>query len=96
MEAYRTQKKVFCQPRTLVVTFNQNLYDGQLQGLTDHLDKAGGKLRALQSHLERRREGKVKGGKAPTLESVKRQIHTIRSVRGKNIKSPVCVLHLLS
>ena len=62
-----------------MVTFNQNLYDGQLQGLTAHLDKALGKLRALQLNLERRREGKVKGGKAPTLESVKKQIHTICS-----------------
>jgi hypothetical protein len=33
VEAYRAQKKVFGQPRTIVVTFNQNLYDGQLQGL---------------------------------------------------------------
>ena len=64
-----------------MVTFNQNLYDGQLQGLTAHLDKALGKLRALQLNLERRREGKVKGGKAPTLESVKKQIHTICSAQ---------------
>ena len=81
VEAYRTQKKVFGQPRTIVVTFNQNLYDGQFQGLTIHLDKARGKLRDLQSHLERRREGKVKGGKAPTLESAKKQIHTICSAQ---------------
>src|ERR1035438_8682550 len=33
---YRAQKKVFGQLRTIVVTFNQNLYDGQLQGLTAH------------------------------------------------------------
>jgi transposase len=81
VEAYRTQKKVFGQLRTILVTFNQNLYDGQLQGLTIHLDKACGKLPVLQSHLERRREGKVKGGKAPTLESVKKQIHTICSAQ---------------
>ena len=34
VEVYRAQKKVFGQPRTIVVTFNQNLYDGQHQGLT--------------------------------------------------------------
>src|SRR5271167_98351 len=39
VEAYRTDKKVFGQPRTIVVTFNQNLYDGQLQGLSAHLGK---------------------------------------------------------
>jgi transposase len=81
VEVYRTQKKVFGQPRTIVVTFNPNLYDGQLQGLTAHLSKARRKLRDLQTHLQRRREGKVKGGKAPTLDSVKKQIHTICSAQ---------------
>ncbi len=81
VEAYRTQKKVFGQTRTIVVTFNQNLYDGQLQGLTTHLSKARRKLRDLQTQLQRRREGKVKGGKAPTLDSVKKQIHTICSAQ---------------
>jgi transposase len=81
VEAYRTQKKVFGQARTIVVTFNQNLYDGQLQGLTAHLGKARRKLRDLQTQLQRRREGKVKGGKAPTLDSVKKQIHTICSAQ---------------
>jgi transposase len=81
VEAYRAQKKVFGQPRTIVVTFNQNLYDGQLQGLTTHLSKARRKLRDLQTHLQRRRDGKVKGGKAPTLDSVKKQIHTICSAQ---------------
>ena len=81
VEVYRTQKKVFGQLRTIVVTFNQNLYDGQLQGLTTHLSQARRKLRDLQTQLQRRREGKVKGGKAPTLDSVKKQIHTICSAQ---------------
>ena len=81
VEVYRAQKKVFGQPRTIVVTFNRHLYDGQLQGLTAHLDKARRKLRDLQAQLQRRRDGKVKGGKAPTLDSVKKQIHTICSAQ---------------
>ena len=81
VEAYRTQKKVFGQTRTIVLTFNQNLYDGQLQGFTTHLGKARRKLRDLQMQLQRRRDGKVKGGKAPTLDSVKKQIHTICSAQ---------------
>ena len=55
VDAYRTQKKVFGQTRTIVVTFNQNLLDGQLQGLTQHLDKARHKLHDLQIQLLRRR-----------------------------------------
>jgi hypothetical protein len=39
----------------------------------------------------RRRNGKVKGGKTPTLDSVKKQIHTICSARfvGKILKAEV-------
>jgi transposase len=81
VEAYRAQKKLFGQLRTIVVTFNQNLYDGQLQGLTAHLDKARQKLRDLQTQLQRRRDGEVKGGKAPTLDSVQKQIHSICSAQ---------------
>jgi transposase len=78
---YRTQKKAFGQPRTIVVTFNQILLDGQLQGLTQHLGKARHKLRDLQIQLQRRRQGKVKGGKAPTVESVQKQIDSICSAQ---------------
>src|ERR1035438_1655159 len=78
---YRSQKKVFGQPRTIVVTFYQNLLDGQLQGLTQHLDKARHKLHDLQIQLQRRRQGKIKGGKAPTLESVQKQIQSICSAQ---------------
>ena len=74
VEVYRTQKKVFGQMRTVVVTFNPNLYEGQLQGFTTNLDKARGKLRQLQRQLQRWREGKIKGGKAPSLEGVQNQL----------------------
>lgn len=91
VEVYRAQKKVFGQPRTIVVTFNQHLYDGQLQGLTAHLAKARRKLLDLQTLLQRRRDGIVKGGKAPTLDSVKKQIHTICSAQfvGKVLNAEV-------
>ena len=64
-----------------MVTFNQNLLDGQLRGLTQHLDKARHKLRDLQIQLQRRRQGKVKGGNAPTVESVQKQIDSICSAQ---------------
>ena len=91
VEVYPTTKQVFGQMRTIVVTFNQNLYDGQLQGLTAHLDKARRKLSELQTQLQRRREGKVKGGKAPTLDSVQKQIKAICSAQflGKILKAEV-------
>ncbi|HMD17581.1 MAG TPA: IS1634 family transposase [Terriglobales bacterium] len=91
VEVYRTQKKVFGATRTIVVTFNPNLLAGQLQGLNFHLTKARYKLRQLQIHLQHRREGSVKGGKAPTLESVQRQIRSFCSAQfvGKILKAEV-------
>jgi transposase len=76
VEVYRTGKKVFGGTRTVLVTFNQNLLDGQLQGLTASLNKARRKLRDLQQQLQRWREGKVKG-KAPALETVRKQVQAI-------------------
>jgi transposase len=78
VEVYRTEKKVFGGTRTVLVTFNQNLFDGQLQGLTISLNKARRKLRDLQQQLKRWREGKLKG-KAPALEPVKKQVQAICS-----------------
>ncbi len=81
VEVFRTQKKVFGRTHTVVVTFNQNLLDGQVQGLTANLNKARSKLRDLQQQLRRRREGKVKGGKRPTLAGVQNQVRTICSAQ---------------
>src|SRR5216684_1205790 len=78
VEVYRTEKKVFGGTRTVLVTFNPNLFDGQLQGLTASLNKARRKLRDLQQQLQRWREGKVRG-KAPALESVRKQVQAICS-----------------
>ena len=78
VEVYRTEKKVFGRSHTVVVTFNQNLLDGQMQGLTANLNKARGKLRDLQQQLRRWREGRLKG-KRPTLAGVQNQVHAICS-----------------
>jgi len=80
VEVYRTKKQVFGRPHTVVVTFNQNLLDGQMQGLTANLNKARGKLRELQQQLRRWREGKLKG-KRPTLAGVQNQVRSICSAQ---------------
>jgi len=79
VEVYRTEKKVFGRQHTVVVTFHPHLFDGQMQGLTANLNKARSKLRALQQQLRRWREGKVKGGKRPTLAGVQNQVRSIGS-----------------
>ena len=79
--AYRTKKVVFGTERTVVVTHNENLLHGQLQGITANLSKTRATLRALQTKLRRRRTGKVKGGKKPTTESVRKQVQAALSAQ---------------
>jgi len=72
--AYRTTKKVFGQERTIVITYNENLLEGQLQGIEAGLGKARRKLGELQASLRRRREGRLRQGRAPTVESLRKQV----------------------
>ena len=79
--AYRTGCEVFDQERTVVVTFNEALLEGQLQGITANLQKTRRKLQELQQSLRRRQQGKVKGGKKPTVQTVTRQVEQLRSAQ---------------
>jgi transposase len=72
--ACRTRKVVFGQERTVLVTYNENLLAGQLQGIEANLEKTRAKLRELQNSLRRWRKGRVQGGRKPTVEGVRHQI----------------------
>ena len=80
VEVHRTEKKVFGRPHRVVLTFNQHLLDGQMQGLTANLNRARRKLRELQQQLRRWREGRLKG-KRPTLAGVQNQVRSICSAQ---------------
>lgn len=77
--AYRTRKVVFGRERTIVVTFNEDLFDGQVNGLGWQLKKKRMELRALKNRLARRAGGTVTKGRRPTVSSVKRQVERILS-----------------
>jgi transposase len=79
LQVLRTEKKVFGRTHTVLITFNPNLFEGQLQGLTTNLKKARGRLRELQQRLRRWRDGRLKG-KKPTLAGVRNQVRSICSV----------------
>lgn len=83
--AYRGRKVVYDQERTVVVTYNEHLLAGQLQGINASLQKARGKLEELQASLRRRQQGKVKGGPPPTVTTVTRRVEQILS--GQFLKS---------
>jgi transposase len=83
--AYRATKKVFGQERTIVITYNENLLEGQLQGIDASLTKVRRKFEELQAGLRRRRQGRLKHGRAPTPESIRKQVEQMLS--GQFLKS---------
>ncbi len=72
---YRTTKKVFGVHRTVLVTYNENLFVAQARTLLREIAKRQQRLRGLQHQLRRRQTGQVRGGQPPTVEGVKKKIH---------------------
>jgi len=70
VRVYRCQKEVFKAKRTVLVTYNENLFVAQSRTLLREIAKRQQLLRQLQHQLQRRREGKVRGGSPPTPQGV--------------------------
>jgi len=77
VQAYRTCMAVMGTERTVLVTYNDNLYLSQLRTIAMGLQKRRKKLRDLQIGLRRRARGQVTRGKAPTAEGVRKQVRDI-------------------
>lgn len=84
-KAFRATKKIYGKDRTLIVTFNQNLFHSQWLTLQNDIQKAVEKLSALQQKLEDRIHGVIKGGKAITTASVEKQCASF--LRRQHLKS---------
>jgi len=76
-KSWRTQQVVYGRERTLVLTFNQNLYDSQWATVQNDLAQALSQLAAVQQNLQNRAADLIQGGTAPTLESVRRKCEQI-------------------
>ena len=74
---FRVQKEVYEKQRTLVVTYNQNLYDAQWLTVQNDIAKAMDKLASLRRRLEDRAAGIIKKGKCPSKVSVEAQCKSI-------------------
>jgi transposase len=79
--AYRTTKKVFGVERTILVTYNENLFVAQSQTLLREIAKRQRALRERQQQLRRRRSGKVRGGKPPTVAGVTKHVNELLKAR---------------
>jgi transposase len=77
VKVYRTKHTVFGQERTVLITYNENLLAGQLQGIGKNLAKCKTELHSLQSRLQRWATGKTRKGKKPTIEGAKKNVTKI-------------------
>ena len=74
VRVYRTDDEVFGVPRTVLVTWNQRLFDAQCRTLLREIEKRRQHLRALQQQLRRWRDGKIRGGRKPGVETTRKKV----------------------
>lgn len=70
IKALRLQKVIYGKQSTVVLTFNQNLYNDQVKTLYNDMERCQEKLSALSRRLKDRAEGLTTRGKKPTKASV--------------------------
>lgn len=79
VKSFRVKAEVYGKKRTLVVTYNQKLFDSQWLTVNNDIEKTLEKLAALQKKLNDRAEVIVTRGKSPTNVSVEKQCKSILS-----------------
>ena len=85
VSAYRTTKEVFGRNFTVLITYNENLFDAQTKTIECEVAKRQSKLRDYQIALQKWHCGSVRGGKRPSVASAKKKAADI--VRGQHMKS---------
>lgn len=73
LSVYRTRQKVFGAPRTVLVTYNENLFVAQSQTLLREIGKRQRWLRELQHQLRRHREGTGRRGRRPAVQATRKK-----------------------
>jgi transposase len=76
-KSWRTQQVVYGRERTLVVTYNEHLFDSQWATVQNDLAQALSQLAAVRQNLQNRAAGLIKGGTRPSVESVERKCDQI-------------------
>jgi len=74
VSVYRSTREVFGVQRTVLVTYNENLFIAQSRTLLREIAKRQSNLRELQQQLRRWHRGEVRGGRAPTVTGVTRKV----------------------
>jgi len=87
--AFRYPRQMFGSDRTVVVTHNEQLFLTQSQSLLREIRKRTQNLNKLGRTLSQRRAGQIKGGRPPTVASVKKQATDI--INAQHVKEIVQV-----
>ena len=74
VRVYRTRETVFGASRTVLVTYNENLFVAQAQTLLREIAKRQQALRELQHQLRRHRQGTIRAGRLPTVEATRKKV----------------------
>ena len=77
VKAYRVSLKVFQEERTVVITHNEKLLAGQLQGISRNISKSRNELAGLQTRLKQWVRGEIKRGRKPSVHSVEKNVNKI-------------------
>lgn len=87
VSAYRVAREVFGQPRTVLITYNEQLFLTQSQSLLNEIRKRTRHLNEIGRQLSRRQAGEIKRGKKPTVASVRKRAEAL--LKGQYVKDVV-------
>ena len=74
VSTYRCTREIFGVKRTVLVTYNENLFVAQSRTLLREIAKRQRDLRELQHQLRRWHQGKVRRGRAPGVAGVTKKV----------------------
>ena len=81
VSTYRTTREVFGVERTVLVTYNENLFVAQSRTLLREIAKRQQRLRGLQHRLQRWHNGQIRSGKRPGVRAVTKKVQGWLSAR---------------
>ncbi len=71
---YRTTRKIFTAPATVLVVYNENLFVAQSKTLLREIAKRQQQFRELVARLDQWQRGQIRRGRRPTLEGTRKKI----------------------
>jgi transposase len=77
MRFIKLEKEIYGKSRTVLVCYNPRLFEQQWMTINHDIAKAVEGLSAVRSKLEDRANGLITRGKAPTIDSIRKQVNSL-------------------